>query len=41
MFGNWSKGSNIKTETSAATNTANMYAALEHIDTEKRPSGQF
>jgi translation initiation factor 4G len=39
MFGNWSKGSNIKTETSAATNTANMYAALEHIDTEKRPSG--
>ncbi|XP_044267926.1 eukaryotic translation initiation factor 4 gamma 1-like isoform X3 [Tribolium madens] len=39
MFGNWSKGSNIKTETSATTNTANMYAALEHIDTEKRPSG--
>ncbi|RZC05037.1 eukaryotic translation initiation factor 4 gamma 3-like, partial [Asbolus verrucosus] len=39
MFGNWSKGSNIKTETSATTNTANMYAALEHMDTEKRPSG--
>ncbi|XP_063903269.1 eukaryotic translation initiation factor 4 gamma 1-like isoform X2 [Zophobas morio] len=38
MFGNWSKGSNIKTDPTSATNTANMYAALEHIDTEKRPS---
>lgn len=38
MFGNWSKGSNIKTDTTS-TNNANIFAALEHIDPDKRPSG--
>ncbi|XP_063903275.1 eukaryotic translation initiation factor 4 gamma 1-like isoform X2 [Zophobas morio] len=38
IFGNGSKVFTIKTDPSSATNAANTHVALEHIDTEKRPS---
>lgn len=39
LFGHWGKGSNIKTSAHApVTNTANMYAALENINSDQDKS---
>lgn len=43
LFGQWGRGSNIKTQTHpSVTNTTNMYAALENINSEQdRSRGGF
>lgn len=42
QFGQWTKGSNIKAQTHApVTNTTNMYAALENMNSEEKTRSNY
>lgn len=42
QFGQWGRGSNIKSQTNApVTNTANMYAALENINIDEKTRSNY